>query len=99
MLLLLTTSTHLLHQETIIDQTFKTRRLLSLCLAQQWFGTFLGPKSWKDIWITFGLSGFLTLMFYQKMFGNNEYKFRIIDDMQYICNSPNNRYGEVVTAI
>lgn len=88
----LTSSTHLLHTDKEIDQTFCTRRLLSLCLAQQWFGAFIGPASWKDTWIIFGLSGFLTLMFYQKMFGNNEYKFRIIDDMEYVMNSPNNRF-------
>jgi transcription initiation factor TFIID subunit 2 len=84
-------STHLLHGSGVIDQTFKTRRLLSLALAQQWFGVYVGFKTWSDIWITFGFAGFLAFCLSQKMFGNNECRFRLLRDMEYVCYSPLNQ--------
>lgn len=32
----------------------------------------------SDVWIRYGLSGHLNHLFYRKMFGNNEYKWRLL---------------------
>lgn len=78
-------STHLLHDETIIDQTLVTRRLLALALAQQWFQCYVGVKSWPDMWISAGISGYLAGLFFRRMFGNNEYRYRLMMESEWVC--------------
>lgn len=80
-------STHLLHDETIIDQTLITRRLLALALAQQWFPCYVGVKSWPDMWISAGMSGYLAGLFFKKMFGSNEYKYRLMVESEWVCSA------------
>ncbi|KAI1321818.1 hypothetical protein EDD11_000094 [Mortierella claussenii] len=78
-------STALLHSEEIVDQVYETRKLLTQALAQQWFGIHIVPKSWPDIWIMVGLTNFVTSLFLRKMFGNNEYRFRMKKDIERCC--------------
>jgi transcription initiation factor TFIID subunit 2 len=77
-------STHLLHDDKVIDQTFETRRLLALTLAQQWFGHFIAVKSWSDQWLVFGLAGYMSYLFVLKVFGYNEFRYRLVRDVEYI---------------
>lgn len=78
-------STSLLHPEDVIDQVYETRKLLTQALAQQWFGIYIVPKSWPDIWIIVGLTNFVSSLFLKKMFGNNEYRFRMKKDIERCC--------------
>lgn len=71
-------STHLLHSHDIIDQVYETRRLLAIAISSQWFGVNVSFKSYADSWIIFGITGYLCYLFYQKLFGNNEYKSRLL---------------------
>jgi len=71
-------STHLLHDETIIDQTFDTIRLQCLAIATQWFGNFITVKYWSDSWLTLGIAGYLTMLCYKNIFGTNEYRYRMM---------------------
>ncbi len=84
-------SEDLLHPTSVIDQAFETRWSLTFALAQQWFGISISVEEWADTWLNFGISGFLTLLSYEKMFGNNEYKFKLYKDIEYVCNSRNNQ--------
>ncbi|KAK3839214.1 MAG: hypothetical protein JOS17DRAFT_670950, partial [Linnemannia elongata] len=78
-------STSLLHPEDVIDQVYETRKLLTQALAQQWFGIYIVPKSWPDVWIIVGLTNFVSSLFLKKMFGNNEYRFRMKKDIERCC--------------
>jgi len=69
-------SSHLLRDQTIIDKTIKSRWLLSLALANQWFGNYISVRSWSDLWLRFGLSTHLAGLFFKQMFGLNEYRLR-----------------------
>ncbi len=91
--------THLLHDETIIDQTLETRWLLALSLAQQWFPCYVGAKALPDLWIPTGLSGYLAGLFFRRMFGNNEYKYRLLLESEWVCANDNGPpiYSELVT--
>lgn len=80
-------STHLLHDETIVDQTLDTRWTLALALAQQWFPCYVGVKSWPDMWISAGLAGYLAGLFLRKMFGNNEYRYNIMAFVAFTSSS------------
>ena len=76
-------STHLLHDESIIDQTYKSRRKLAFGVASQWFSNFITVRTWSDYWIVIGLSGYLADLYYKKAFGNNEYRFRLFTQSDY----------------
>ncbi|KAI8597334.1 hypothetical protein EDD21DRAFT_327148, partial [Dissophora ornata] len=84
-------STSLLYPEDVIDQVYETRKLLTQALAQQWFGIHIVPKSWPDIWIIVGLTNFVTSLFLKKMFGNNEYRFRMKKDIERCCTTDRDR--------
>lgn len=71
-------STHLLHSHDIIDQVYSTRRILALALALQWFGVNMTFKSYPDIWIIFGIAGYLSYLFCKKIFGTNYFKSMIM---------------------
>ncbi|KAJ1971125.1 hypothetical protein H4R35_005450, partial [Dimargaris xerosporica] len=79
-------SSHLLHPATIIDQTYDTRRVLSLALAEQWFGVYITPKAWSDLWLTIGLAGHMASQFFKQHFGLNEYRYRIKRDIERLCD-------------
>ncbi|KAK3848138.1 MAG: hypothetical protein J3R72DRAFT_357988, partial [Linnemannia gamsii] len=78
-------STSLLHPEDVIDQVYETRKVLTQALAQQWFGMHIVPKSWPDIWVIVGLTNFVSSLFLKRMFGNNEYRFRMKKDIERCC--------------
>ncbi|KAI8807309.1 hypothetical protein BJ742DRAFT_661105, partial [Cladochytrium replicatum] len=76
---------HLLHGPEIIDQAFETRRVLCRAVATQWFGHYIAPKAWADIWLITGLANYMTSLFLRKHFGNNEFRYRMHKDMQRVC--------------
>ncbi|KAK9727981.1 hypothetical protein K7432_001433 [Basidiobolus ranarum] len=78
-------STHLLHGDDIIDQTYETRRHLSLALAKQWFGIHVVPKYGADLWLTVGLANYATSLLIKHLHGNNEYRFRMKKDIDKVC--------------
>ncbi|KAF9948419.1 hypothetical protein BGZ72_009665 [Mortierella alpina] len=84
-------NTSLLHPEDVIDQVFETRKVLTQALAQQWFGCHIVPKSWPDIWVIVGLANFVSSLFLKKLFGTNEYRFRMKKDIERCCATDKDR--------
>jgi len=74
----------LLHGEDAIDQALETRQALSHALACQWSGINIVPKTWSDIWLINGLSLYINGLFLKKLFGNNDYRFKLKKDMQRV---------------
>ena len=79
----------LLHGDDAVDQVFETRQVLSHALAVQWVGVNIIPKTWSDIWLVNGLGLYITGLFIRKLFGNNEYRFRMKKDMERVLESDN----------
>ncbi|KAI0308085.1 hypothetical protein B0F90DRAFT_1680044 [Multifurca ochricompacta] len=77
-------SVDLLHGEDAIDQIYETRQALSHGLACQWIGINILPKTWSDLWLVNGLGLYITGLFLRKLFGNNEYRFRLKKDMERV---------------
>ncbi|CAA7264750.1 unnamed protein product [Cyclocybe aegerita] len=77
-------TTDLLHGEDAIEQAIETRHALSHALACQWSGINIIPKSWSDLWLVNGLASYVTGLFLRKLFGNNDYRFRLKKDMQRV---------------
>lgn len=73
-----------LHGEDVIEQAMETRQTLSHALACQWVGINIIPKTWSDIWLVNGLALYITGLFMRKLFGNNDYRFKLKKDMQRV---------------
>jgi len=74
----------LLHGHDAIDQIYETRLCLSHSLACQWVGIHIQQKTWSDLWLVNGLGLYITGLFIRKLFGNNEYRFRLKKDMERV---------------
>lgn len=78
-------SSHLLYSADVVDQTYNTRRLLSLALARQWFGVHIVPKAWPDIWLIYGLANLMASLFIKRHLGNSEYRLRMKRVKKSLC--------------
>lgn len=86
---------NLLHSKHIIDQTFETRTILSDALAGQYFGSFIAMSSWSAAWLTRGISSFIASQYCRKIFGNNEYRFRVQEVMKNLIEYEQ-KFGGIV---
>ncbi|CAG8459201.1 19550_t:CDS:10 [Racocetra persica] len=83
---------NILYNKCIIDQREKTRRALIAALAQQWFGIFVPPYSWRDYWLAGGLSNFWTSMYFQKIYGIPDSRYQRKKDIELVCDLDVNRH-------
>lgn len=77
-------SNDLLYGEDAIEQVFDSRHSLSHALAVQWVGINILPKTWSDMWLINGLGLYVAAQFFKRLFGNNEYRFRLKKDIDRI---------------
>lgn len=78
-------STDLLHPSSVIDQALETRQVLAHAVAVQWVGINIIQRSWSDTWLINGLSAYLAGLFWRRLMGNNEYRFRLRKDCDRVC--------------
>ncbi len=74
-------SSDLLHPPSVIDQAIETRQTLSLALIQQWVGINIIQKTLSDTWLINGLALYINSLFLRLLLGNNEYRFRLKQDI------------------
>lgn len=72
----------LLYQSDTIDQVYESKSVLVHSLASQWIGVNIIPKSPSDTWLINGLSLYITGIYLKRLWGLNEYRYRIKKDMQ-----------------
>ena len=70
-------SNGLLHGDDAIEQVYDSRQSLSHALACQWVGINIIPKTWADVWLVNSLGLYITALCLRRLFGNNEYRFRL----------------------
>ncbi|GAA28713.2 transcription initiation factor TFIID subunit 2 [Clonorchis sinensis] len=83
----------LLHSSRIIDQAIETRKILSLAISSQFFGCFITGHTWCDAWLPMGIAGYLSGLYQKRVFGNNEYRRIICNDMLHVTNYEHTKYG------
>ena len=64
----------LLQSTPYLEQTYHSRKVISLGIAEQFFTCFLSRQGWNDAWLTQGISSYLSGLHVKKLFGNNEYR-------------------------
>ncbi|ODQ63216.1 hypothetical protein NADFUDRAFT_53489 [Nadsonia fulvescens var. elongata DSM 6958] len=70
----------------VIEPLFSSTEILASALSSQWCSVNIIPKTWNDLWITTGLSHFMTGQFIRKLLGNNEYRFKLKKKTERICD-------------
>lgn len=79
-------SSHLLFHADIIDPMYDSTRALVHALACQWSGINIIPNEPADTWVTVGVAWFVTDTFMKKLCGNNEYRYRLKQTSDRICD-------------
>ncbi|PYH47668.1 transcription initiation factor TFIID subunit TAF2 [Aspergillus saccharolyticus JOP 1030-1] len=79
-------TSHLLFPEEVIDPMYDSTRTLVHALASQWIGVNIVPKEPADTWVTVGVSWYITDTFMRKLCGNNEYRFRLKQMSDRVCD-------------
>ncbi|XP_065577950.1 transcription initiation factor TFIID subunit 2-like isoform X2 [Artemia franciscana] len=77
-------SVNFLHSYVQIDQTYITRQALANAISQQYFSSFISRQNWNDAWLTFGIADYLGGLYVKKFFGNNEYRYHIMKEMEAV---------------
>lgn len=88
-------STHLLHSIAIVDQTYETRKALSIAIAEQFFGCFITSHHWSDTWLAKGIAEYMCGLYSKKCFGNNEYRRWIQDELADVVKYEE-QYGGII---
>lgn len=88
-------STHLLHSIAIIDQTIKSRKIMSKAIAEQFFGCFITMKNWNDVWLARGIAEYLNGFYNKKCFGNNAYRAWVRRELAEVVKYEE-KYGSVI---
>lgn len=78
-------SNRLLFPEDIIDLMYDSSRRLIYALASQWIGVNIIPEEPTDMWVIVGLAYYITDTFMKKLCGTNEYRFRLKQMSDKIC--------------
>lgn len=79
-------SSRLLFPEEIIDPIYDSTRLLVHALSCQWIGVNIVPKEPVDTWVTVAVSWYIADTFMRKLCGNNEYRFRLKQMSDRVCD-------------
>jgi hypothetical protein len=75
----------LLVSEKDIDHVWISRFYLCAALAHQWFGHYIAKQTVDDHWLVVGFTRWIAHQFMRKIYGNNEFKYRLKKDMERIC--------------
>ncbi|PGG99449.1 hypothetical protein AJ79_08523 [Helicocarpus griseus UAMH5409] len=79
-------SNRVLFPEDIIDPIYESTRCLVHSLASQWIGVSVIPKEPTDTWAVLGISYYITDTFMKKLCGNNEYRYRLKQMSDRVCD-------------
>ncbi|KAL4872249.1 hypothetical protein BDV12DRAFT_152444 [Aspergillus spectabilis] len=79
-------SSRLLFPEEIIDPMYDSTRAITHALAVQWIGVNIVPKEPADTWVTVSVAWYITDTFMRKLCGNNEYRFRLKQMSDRVCD-------------
>lgn len=74
-------SDRLLYTGKAIEPIYPVTKALVVELASQWIGVNIVPRSWSDTWLILGLAHYISGLFLRKLMGNNDYRFRLKQEM------------------
>lgn len=66
-------------------QVLESRFMTCVAICSLWFGHYITPSKKSDLWLMIGFCRVVGMYYIKKVFGNNEFKFRILKDMERCC--------------
>jgi aminopeptidase N len=91
------TSTTTLYETAVVDagapEDDDIEGLIAHELAHQWFGDMITCKTWDHIWLNEGFATFLTHVWYEHEYGEDEYDYRLWGLLHNVAGS--DRVGKV----
>jgi hypothetical protein len=81
----------LVHDPYHIDYIHSIPRNLAYVISQQWFGEYVFPKAWPDVWLTVALGQYTAGLYAKKIYGSNNYKIGIkasFEELYYLPPRP-----------
>ena len=84
-------SNRLLYPADIIDSAEDVTRKLVHAIASQWVGINVVPQQPSDSWIVVGIAHYIAEAFMKDLCGNNEYRFRMKQQADRVCDMDHNR--------
>nr|CAH0103828.1 unnamed protein product [Daphnia galeata] len=84
----------LLQSTAYLEQTYTSRNVISISVAEQFYTCFISRQGWNDAWLTQGISSYLSGLHFKKLFGNNEYRHWIHKELEEVI-----KYEEEVGGI
>uniref|UniRef100_A0A915CSX7 Transcription initiation factor TFIID subunit 2 n=1 Tax=Ditylenchus dipsaci TaxID=166011 RepID=A0A915CSX7_9BILA len=88
-------SLELLYHKKILDIVQSTRQSLALAIAQQFFGCFVNPADFGELWLVKSLARLVCGLFVERSFGTSEYQFQMNKMLRSVCEYEN-RFGKIV---
>ncbi|KAI6238248.1 TATA binding protein associated factor [Aphelenchoides fujianensis] len=88
-------SVNLLYHKKILDAVQATRQLLALGVASQFFGCFVNPSDFKNLWLLKSLARCMTALYIEKSFGISESVFQTSRLMDAVCEFED-KFGAIV---
>ncbi|CAJ0930979.1 unnamed protein product, partial [Mesorhabditis belari] len=68
-------SVHTLYHKKVIDAAQESRFTVAHAIALQFFGCFLCPAHWVDLWCVRSIARFLAALYLEKVFGTSEFLY------------------------
>uniref|UniRef100_A0A914Y8V0 Transcription initiation factor TFIID subunit 2 n=1 Tax=Panagrolaimus superbus TaxID=310955 RepID=A0A914Y8V0_9BILA len=87
-------SVDLLYHKKIIDVVQSTRKQIVNAIASQFFGCFVQPYRYRELWLVRSLARFITFLYIERSFGQCEYTFEFYTAMKEVCDYEN-RFGKI----
>uniref|UniRef100_A0AC34QZ36 Transcription initiation factor TFIID subunit 2 n=1 Tax=Panagrolaimus sp. JU765 TaxID=591449 RepID=A0AC34QZ36_9BILA len=87
-------SADILYHKKIIDRVHPTRKVIVNAIASQFFGCFIQPIRFNDIWLIKALARFITFLYVERVFGSCEYVYEVYMVMKEVCDFEN-RFGKI----
>uniref|UniRef100_A0A7E4VJ80 Transcription initiation factor TFIID subunit 2 n=1 Tax=Panagrellus redivivus TaxID=6233 RepID=A0A7E4VJ80_PANRE len=84
----------ILYNKKVIDVVLQTRKHIVHGIASQFFGCFVQPMRYHDLWLTNALARFMTMLYVERAFGYCEYTYEVHQLMKDVCEYEN-RFGKI----
>ncbi|ODV62956.1 transcription initiation factor TFIID subunit TAF2 ASCRUDRAFT_31537 [Ascoidea rubescens DSM 1968] len=84
-------SNRILYEPNAIEPLYSSTEIILDGLTLQWSGVNVVPADYKDFWVTIGIANYMSLQYYKKLMGWNEFKFKIKKATEQICKQDINK--------
>ncbi len=87
---------NLLYSETAVSSDSSVEYLIAHKIANQWFGNSVSPREWSHLWISKGISAWLTDWYIEQKHGYDEFSDRLLLHREEVIEFSKTRLAPLV---